>query len=91
MKDSNGKPEDIAPEKVTIEFTKNEALVLYELISRISKNEPEDLFVDQSELRALWNFECLFEAALVDFLFSDYPAHLKKARDELRDPPDMIE
>lgn len=71
---------------VTITFTKDEALVLFDFISRFNAESREYPFEDQAEQRAMWNFECLFERALVEPFLEDYLKIIADARDRLRDP-----
>ncbi len=71
-------------EPVRLELTADEALVLFEFLSRYS--ESNSLGVeDQAEQRALWNLQCLFERQLVEPFRPDYAALLAAARDRLRD------
>lgn len=76
-------------EKVTIEFTKDEALVLFEFISRINEQELLiPLFEDQAEQRATWNLECLFQKELVEPFDHRYKEIIQEARNRLRDTKD---
>ncbi|XOV93191.1 MAG: hypothetical protein ACFHWX_00485 [Bacteroidota bacterium] len=70
---------------MTVKLTNDEALVLFDFLSRISKNEPEGLFEDQSEQRVLWNLEAELERQLNEPLSSDYNELLSTARQNVRD------
>ncbi|QDV54020.1 hypothetical protein [Gimesia fumaroli] len=67
-----------------IKITDDEALVLYELLTRFTE---EGLFgfEDQAEMRAVWNLQAILEAALSEPLLSSYKTLLAEARDRLRD------
>lgn len=71
-------------EKVTLTLSQNEALVLFELLSRFS-DEEELRIDDQAEKRVLWNMCCLLEKQLVQPFSKDYRALLEQARDDVRD------
>ena len=72
---------------VVVEFTKAEALVLFEFTSRYSDSDKLSI-EDQAEQRALWNLCRLFESALVEPFHHNYGEILKQARDSLRDATD---
>lgn len=70
--------------EVQITLTADEALVLFEFLSRYS--DLEDLnIVDQAEQRALWNLCCIFEKKLVTPFNMEYAQALSAARARLRD------
>lgn len=71
------------PDKISIELTANEALVLFEYLRR-SDDEGTYRFVDQAEQRVLWNLECLLEP-LVPVLDPNYADLLKQAWADTRD------
>ncbi len=52
-------------DEVTLKITKNEALVLFDFLSRFS-NEDKLSIQDQAEERALWNLTCVFEKQLAE-------------------------
>lgn len=69
-----------------IELTKNEIIVLSDLIYRINDNNVlKEFFVDQSEQRVLWDLEAILEKITPWILWPDYLGQLKKARNEIRD------
>lgn len=69
---------------ITLEFSKAEAIVLFEFLAR---GNDINIFVieDQSEQRVLWNIECMLEKALVAPFDSNYSNILSQAREEVRD------
>lgn len=71
-------------ENVQIEITKDEALVLFEFLSRFSETDTLEI-EDQAEERALWNLTCVLEKILVEPFLPDYLDIIKAARDRLRD------
>ncbi len=72
-------------EKVTVELTRKQALVLFEFLRRCD-DEGRYAFVDQAEQRVLWDLECALEPQLTEVLDPDYGELLKAAWAELRDP-----
>ena len=74
------KPDD----RVEIVLSQNEALVLFEFLSRFS--DSGRLAVDdQAEERVLWDVCALLERDLVDPLRPNYGELLRKAREDVRD------
>jgi len=74
-------------DEVEIRLTPDEALVLFECLSRYS--DTDELRVeDQSEQRALWNLCCLLEKQLVEPFKPNNVKLLQSARDRLRDKDD---
>ena len=71
-------------EEVTLRLSKNEALVLFELVSRFSEKKKLSI-EDQAEERVLWDICCSLEATLPQPLSADYAAVLAKARQLVRD------
>ena len=69
---------------VEISLTADEALVLFECLSRFSDSGALSI-VDQAEERALWNLCALFQKTLLPPFQDDYLEQLKQARDRLRD------
>jgi hypothetical protein len=71
-------------EPISINFTKDEALVLFEFLSRFS--ETDKLSIEhQAEERALWNLTCIFEKELSEPFDKKYGDILSQARERLRD------
>lgn len=73
-------------ESVRLELTADEALVLFDLLSRFSNTDVLAI-EDQAEQRVLWNLCCLLEKHhLVESFSADYHRLIRQARDRLRDP-----
>ncbi len=70
---------------VSLNLSPDEALVLFELLSRYSDSDRLEI-IDQAEQRALWNVCCLLEKELAEPFDPAYLALLSAARDRLRDP-----
>lgn len=71
-------------EKVVIELSKAEALVLFDLLARFDRDDA--LKVEhQSEKRVLWDILCSLEKVLVEPLGSDYEELLAEARGRVAD------
>ncbi len=73
-------------QKVHIELTGDEALVLFDLLSRYSDSE-SIVIEDQAEQRALWNLLGVLEKQLAEPLRPEYVELLQRARERLRDKP----
>lgn len=71
-------------DEVKINLTKDEALVLFENLSRFS-DENSLIIEDQAEQRVLWNLTCLFENELSEPFSKDWPNIIQGARNRLRD------
>ncbi len=71
-------------EQVELKLTKDEALVLFEFVSRFSDKDKLEI-VDQAEQRVLWNVCCLLEKQLVEPFSADYLAIIERARNKVRD------
>lgn len=71
---------------MNISLTSDEALVLFEWLTRFDKADDE--FADQAEQRVLWDLEAQLESSLVAPLRPDYDAVLAAARDRIRDAVD---
>lgn len=71
-------------EDIQISLTKDEALVLFEMLSRFS--DTGSLTIEhQSEERALWNLNGLLEKKLTEPLKPNYKELLQAARENLKD------
>lgn len=71
-------------ENVQINLTKDEAIILFEFLSRFSNEDILEIS-DQSEARVLWNIQCDLEKMLSEAISEKYKEILKKARDIVRD------
>jgi len=69
--------------RVKIELTSDEALVLYDWLTRFNQRAEMD-FADQAEGRVLFDLEALLEKALVAPLQPDYADLLAQARSNVR-------
>ena len=72
--------------KVTIELTGDEALVLFDWITRFTQREDEE-FENQAEEKVIWQIEAMLEKALVEPFKPDYDRLLAAARAGVRDEP----
>ena len=71
-------------EKIQIEISKDEAVVLFEFLSRFSEKEILQI-EDQSEARVLWNILCDLEKLLAEPFAINYKESLQKSREKVRD------
>ena len=76
------------PNDVEIRLTPDEALVLFEFLSRSSDSD-EWRVEGPAEKRALENLGCLLEKQLVEPLHPDYEGLLQAARHRLGDRDDV--
>lgn len=72
----------MSEETVVLRLSKDEALVLYEFVSRFGTEERVEV-KDPAEERALWNLEALLEKELVEPLAPDYSEILEQAKARL--------
>lgn len=71
-------------ESIKLEVTNDEALVLFEMLSRFSGTDI--LSVEhQAEQRALWNLTCVFEKIISEAFDNDYKKALEAAKERLKD------
>lgn len=70
--------------KIKIELTEQEALVLYDWLVRFNGSQDAS-FVDQAEERVLFDLESVLEKILVAPLESNYTSLLAAARSKVRD------
>jgi hypothetical protein len=75
---------DVTPETVSLSLSSDEALVLFELLSRYSESDRLEI-IDQAEQRVLWDVCALLEKALVEPFRPDYEELLAAARARVRD------
>jgi hypothetical protein len=68
---------------VSIDLSRDEAIVLFELLSRFSDNDKLNV-EDQSEVTALWSLCGKLESTLVEPLQPDYSQLLTSARNNLK-------
>lgn len=71
---------------ITIALTKAEALVLFELLHRVDKQQEGTIVIEhQAEQRVLWDIEAMLESVLVEPFDANYRDHLARARLEVQD------
>lgn len=71
-------------EKVAIELSRSEALVLFDLLARFDRDDA--LTVEhQSEKRVLWNIHCSLERVLAEPFSPGYAQLLAEARGQVAD------
>lgn len=75
-------------EIIDLSLTKDEALVLFEFLSRFSESNSKLTIEDQAEERVLWNLCCDLEKNLVEAFCGNYDELLEKARERVRDKND---
>lgn len=71
-------------EKVTLTFSQDEALVLFELVHRIN-NQQAKIIEHQAEEQILFDLEASLEKSISGILAVDYGNLLEKAREQVRD------
>ena len=71
-------------EDVSIGLTKDEALVLFEFLSRFSSQDVLEI-QDQAEERALWKLACSLEKVLAEPFSGRWMEIISAARERLRD------
>lgn len=74
----------MSKDPIKIELNKNDALVLFEFLSRYSDTDILKI-EDQSEQRVLWNMCCDLEKILVEPFMKNYLELLEEARSNTRD------
>ncbi len=70
--------------KISIDFSEEEVLVLFEWLHRLNESS-EAPFIDQAEQRVAWDLEAALEAANPALFGGDYLRRLQAARDRVRD------
>ncbi len=73
----------LSPEKITIDLTSKEALVLFEFLYRFY-NEDSYTFEDEAEQKVLCKLEGILEGQLVELVHPDYVRFLAEAREQVR-------
>jgi hypothetical protein len=69
--------------KISITLSENEALVLFDWLSKFNDNEKYE-FEDQSQERVLWDLEAKLEIKLPVFE-RNYPLMVENAKQDVRD------
>ena len=75
-------------EKINISLNKNEALILFELLSRFSESDSVLTIEHQAEKSVLWSLCCDLEKILVEPFYENYDELLHQAREKLKDKND---
>ena len=75
----------MAGDNVTLELSRDEAIVFFDWIGRFN-NARGNAFEDQAEQRVLWNLEAMLESLLEEPFDPKYEAILARARAQVRDP-----
>ena len=70
---------------ITIKFSKDEAIVLFEFLSRFNGEEHKNIFQDQAEEKTLLIIEGQLEKVLTEPFMPNYQDILLEARNRLRD------
>ena len=73
---------------VSLSLSDDEALVLFEWLSKFNVEEHPSLFQDQAEQRVLWDLEAVLEEVISVTFDKDYINILSKARENIRDSLD---
>ena len=73
------------PNPVALVLTNDQALVLFELLSRFLDNN-ELKIIDRAEELVLLKFQGQLESTLVEILLPNYAELVNQARNRLRDP-----
>jgi len=73
------------PEPINLVLTNDEALVLFDFLSRFVQTDVLKI-EDRGEQQALWNFQCLLEKQVAEVFDPDYLELVRQARARLRDP-----
>ena len=77
----------MSQEKIAFEISRDEALVLFEFLSRFSEKGALSI-EDTAEERVLWNLVAILEKSLPEPFRADYIEILESARASLRDKQD---
>ncbi len=73
-------------DKVNVELTAQEALILFDLLSRWSESDSMTILLQhQAEQRVLWDIHAELESQLVEPILPDYLDRLRKAREMVQD------
>jgi hypothetical protein len=73
-------------EKVPVELSRPEALVLFGLLTRWSEQDRSDIHLEHpAEQRVLWNIEAMLKTVLVEPFMPDYRDRLAQARQVVQD------
>ena len=71
--------------EILIKLSKDEALVLFEFVSRFNQLDQDEIFQDQAEQKLVWLIETQLEKILVEPFQPDYKEIIQEARNKVRD------
>lgn len=71
-------------ENIQLEISRDEAIILFEFLSRFSDDENLEI-IDQAEKRVLWNMLSDLEKILAEPFTENYAEMLEKARENVRE------
>ena len=74
----------MADDRVLLELSRDEAIVLFGWVSRLNNAKGVD-FEDQAEQRVLWDIEAMLETKLAEVFDPKYDDLLARARARVRD------
>ena len=72
-------------QQLNFTLTNDQALILFEFLSRFNKVDYKEVFEDQSEEKVLWEIETQLEKVLSEPFFNNYTTILQDARSRIRD------
>ena len=71
--------------EISLKLTKDEALILFEFVSRFNENDNKEIFNDQAEEKIFWVIEGQLEKILVEPFMPNYQNIIQQARSRIRD------
>jgi hypothetical protein len=71
--------------EITLKLKIEEALVLFDFISRFNETSKTEIFQDQAEQKALWILEGQLEKLLTEPFKPNYKDIINQARNKIRD------
>lgn len=72
-------------DEIEIKLNKDEALVLFDFLSRFNNSDRNEIFEDIAEQKTLWLLEGQLEKQLVEPFMPDFNDIINKARNKIRD------
>jgi hypothetical protein len=70
---------------ITVKLDKNEALVLFDFLSRLNDKEVKEIFEDKAEEKVLWILQGNLEKQLIESFKPNYNEIISEARNNVRD------
>ncbi|MBI3560325.1 MAG: hypothetical protein HY080_01215 [Gammaproteobacteria bacterium] len=74
----------IEQDSITVTLSKDEALILFDWISRLNETDHPEVFADNAEKLVLFNLEALLEKMLVEPFDANYAQIVADARERIR-------